>query len=99
MVYNLIRLKRAYEPAGDDGGCRILVERLWPRGVRKDDADFEAWLKDVARGAELIKWYAHDIYKWQNPFQLSTRTKVFPVPSALATRASRVCHFTGFEGR
>lgn len=59
-----IRLKRAYEePSGDDG-ARVLVERLWPRGVRKDDAALDAWLKEVSPSPELRRWYAHDTDRW-----------------------------------
>lgn len=59
-----IRLKRAYEPAEPDDGQRFLVERLWPRGVRKEDLPLEAWLKDVAPSSALRTWFAHDPGKW-----------------------------------
>jgi len=59
-----IRLKRVYEKADPEDGKRILVERLWPRGLRKDDAKIDAWLKDVAPSTELRKWYSHDPSKW-----------------------------------
>ena len=60
----MIRLKRAYEqPAGDDG-LRILVERLWPRGVAKEAAAIDLWLKDLAPSTELRQWFAHDVAKW-----------------------------------
>jgi uncharacterized protein YeaO (DUF488 family) len=60
-----IRLKRAYEePSGDDG-TRILVERLWPRGVSKNQAAIDLWLKEVAPSTELRKWYGHDPDKWE----------------------------------
>src|ERR1044071_1240425 len=51
-----LKLKRAYEPAHKDDGTRILVDRLWPRGVTKDAADIDLWLKDVAPSNELRKW-------------------------------------------
>ena len=60
-----IRLKRAYEPAADDDGVRVLVDRLWPRGVRKKDAAIDHWLKDVAPSAELRKWFGHDPDRWE----------------------------------
>jgi uncharacterized protein YeaO (DUF488 family) len=60
----LIKLKRAYEPPSDDDGKRVLVERLWPRGVSKAEAKIDEWFKDVAPSAELRKWYAHDVEKW-----------------------------------
>ena len=59
-----IRLKRAYDAPADDDGARVLVERLWPRGVRKDDAALDDWLKEVAPSPELRKWYAHDTDRW-----------------------------------
>lgn len=61
----MFQLKRAYEPASPDDGCRVLVERLWPRGVSKERAEIDAWLKDVAPSAELRKWYAHDPERWK----------------------------------
>jgi uncharacterized protein YeaO (DUF488 family) len=60
----VIKLKRAYEPALKDDGLRILVERLWPRGVSKRKAAIDLWLKDLAPSAELRKWYGHDPARW-----------------------------------
>jgi uncharacterized protein YeaO (DUF488 family) len=59
-----IKLKRAYEKPAKGDGFRILVERLWPRGVTKKDAHIDLWLKEVAPSAELRKWYSHDVEKW-----------------------------------
>jgi uncharacterized protein YeaO (DUF488 family) len=60
----LIKLKRAYnEPAKEDG-FRILVERLWPRGVTKERARIDLWLKDISPSSELRTWYSHDVAKW-----------------------------------
>jgi uncharacterized protein YeaO (DUF488 family) len=61
----MINLKRAYEPAAKTDGERILVERLWPRGVSKDRAKIDLWLKEVAPSTELRKWFGHDPEKWQ----------------------------------
>lgn len=61
----MFQLKRAYEPAARADGCRVLVERLWPRGVSKSQAAIDAWLKDVAPSSELRKWYGHDPARWQ----------------------------------
>jgi len=59
-----IRIKRVYqEPDGEDG-TRILVDRLWPRGLTKEKAKVDLWLKDVAPSTELRKWFAHDPAKW-----------------------------------
>ena len=60
----MIALKRAYEPARGDDGQRFLVERLWPRGVKKAALRISGWLKDVAPSTELRKWFSHDPAKW-----------------------------------
>lgn len=59
-----IRLKRIYEAAADDDGYRVLVDRIWPRGVAKRDAVLDDWCKDLAPSAELRKWFAHDRERW-----------------------------------
>ena len=59
-----INLKRAYEKAVKQDGLRILVERLWPRGVSKEAAAIDLWLKDAAPSKELRKWFQHDVGKW-----------------------------------
>ena len=61
---NAIWLKRAYDPATRADGRRILVERLWPRGVKKADLKTDAWLKEVAPSTELRKWFAHRVDRW-----------------------------------
>lgn len=60
----MIKLKRAYDAADDADGRRFLVDRLWPRGVRKDTLQLEAWLKDVSPSPELRRWYGHDVERW-----------------------------------
>lgn len=59
-----IRLKRAYEAPGRQDGTRVLVDRLWPRGVKKVDAEIDHWLRDLAPSTELRKWYGHDPKRW-----------------------------------
>jgi uncharacterized protein YeaO (DUF488 family) len=59
-----IRLKRAYDEASPDDGVRVLVERLWPRGLTKERAAIDIWMKDVAPSQELRRWYSHDIARW-----------------------------------
>jgi uncharacterized protein YeaO (DUF488 family) len=59
-----ILLKRAYEPAGRQDGFRILVDRLWPRGVSRGSAHIDMWLKDVAPSKSLRKWFGHDPSRW-----------------------------------
>lgn len=59
-----VKLKRAYEPADVGDGTRVLVDRLWPRGVRKDAAAIDLWLKDLAPSTELRKWFGHEPARW-----------------------------------
>ena len=60
-----IRLKRAYAPASDDDGIRLLVDRMWPRGVSKQKIKTEAWLKDIAPSTELRQWFGHVPERWE----------------------------------
>jgi len=61
----MIQLKRVYEEPSRQDGFRVLVERLWPRGVTKARAAVDLWLKDIAPSPELRKWFAHDPAKWK----------------------------------
>jgi uncharacterized protein YeaO (DUF488 family) len=61
----MIKLKRAYEKPSRDDGARILVERLWPRGLTNERAAVDLWLKEVAPSPELRKWFGHDPAKWE----------------------------------
>ncbi len=60
----MIQLKRAYDKASDNDGARFLVERLWPRGVKKSALKLDGWLKDVAPSSDLRRWFGHDPGKW-----------------------------------
>jgi uncharacterized protein YeaO (DUF488 family) len=60
----MIMMKRIYEPAAPEDGYRVLVERLWPRGVSKEAARLDAWEKGIAPSDELRRWYGHDRQKW-----------------------------------
>jgi uncharacterized protein YeaO (DUF488 family) len=60
----MINIKRIYDARADDDGLRVLVERLWPRGVSKADAGVDIWLRDVAPSTELRKWYDHQPDRW-----------------------------------
>jgi uncharacterized protein YeaO (DUF488 family) len=60
----MIQIKRAYEPVSPEDGARFLIDRLWPRGIRKDDLDVREWLKDVAPSTDLRRWFNHDPAKW-----------------------------------
>jgi len=61
----MIFLKRIYEPYNEDDGCRVLVDRLWPRGISKDEAKVDLWLKDIAPSNELRKWFGHKKERWE----------------------------------
>ena len=62
----MIKLKRVYEKPSKGDGLRVLVERLWPRGLTKERASVDLWLKDVAPTTELRKWFGHDPAKWED---------------------------------
>ena len=79
----MIRLKRAYDPARHDDGVRILVERLRPRGIKKEALQLDAWLKEVAPSTELRQWFAHDAAKWTT-FQQKYFAELDAKPDALA---------------
>lgn len=59
-----IKTKRIYAPAQKADGYRVLVDRLWPRGLKKENAAVDLWLKDIAPSNELRKWFSHDPEKW-----------------------------------
>jgi uncharacterized protein YeaO (DUF488 family) len=59
-----VALKRAYEPPASNDGTRVLVDRLWPRGVSKSEAAIDKWMKDIAPSTELRKWFGHDPERW-----------------------------------
>ena len=59
-----LHLKRVYEQPAKDDGLRVLVDRLWPRGLTKEEADIDLWLKEIAPSAELRRWFGHDPKKW-----------------------------------
>ena len=59
-----VKLKRAYEPPAADDGTRILIDRLWPRGITKERAAIDQWMKDISPSTELRKWFGHDPARW-----------------------------------
>ena len=59
-----VLIKRIYEPAEKSDGFRILIDRLWPRGVKKEEAKIDVWLKEIVPSSELRKWFKHDPKKW-----------------------------------
>jgi uncharacterized protein YeaO (DUF488 family) len=60
----MVKIKRVYEPSTPDDGARFLVDRLWPRGIKKEALTMTAWLKEVAPSNELRHWYHHDLERW-----------------------------------
>lgn len=70
-----IRLKRAYDEPARSDGPRVLVDRIWPRGVTRDDADLSHWLKGLAPSSDLRKWFRHDPDKWSE-FQARYREEI-----------------------
>jgi uncharacterized protein YeaO (DUF488 family) len=74
----MLRLKRAYEPKASSDGQRILVDRLWPRGLSKKRVAIDAWMKELAPSAALRRWFAHDPRKWvefQKRYKVELRTQ------------------------
>ncbi|MGF7231838.1 DUF488 domain-containing protein [Arachidicoccus sp.] len=59
-----VSIKRVYEPIDDKDGYRILIDRLWPRGIKKETAGLDAWMKELAPSTSLRKWFNHDPEKW-----------------------------------
>ena len=60
-----IQVKRAYEAASEDDGARVLVDRLWPRGVKKENLPLAQWAKELAPSTALRKWFGHDVARWE----------------------------------
>jgi uncharacterized protein YeaO (DUF488 family) len=76
-------IKRVYEAPSEKDGTRILVDRLWPRGLTKEKASVDLWLKEIAPSTELRKWFAHDPAKWTG-FQARYRAELEKNPLPLA---------------
>ena len=70
-----LELKRIYEPSADTDGVRVLVDRLWPRGLSKDEVHVDAWLKEIAPSPDLRRWFNHDPAKWAE-FQKRYRSEL-----------------------
>ena len=71
----MITIKRIYEPKNPQDGCRVLVDRLWPRGVSKEKAALDLWMKDIGPSTELRQWFGHDPNKWAD-FQKKYRAEL-----------------------
>lgn len=77
----MLKIKRVYETAESSDGARFLVERLWPRGMKKEALKMDAWLKDAAPSDGLRRWFAHDPQKWEE-FQRRYQAELKEAPSA-----------------
>jgi uncharacterized protein YeaO (DUF488 family) len=77
----MLKIKRVYEPVEPSDGAKFLVERLWPRGIKKEELKLDAWLKDIAPSADLRRWFAHDLLKWDE-FQGRYRAELNNHPNA-----------------
>ena len=77
----MIRIKRTYEPSARGDGQRILVERLWPRGMKKESLDADAWMKEVAPSTELRRWFDHRVERWEE-FRRRYREELSRDPAA-----------------
>ncbi len=65
MLTAMIKLKRAYDPPGEEDGERILVDRLWPRGVKRESARISSWIKELGPTTELRRWFGHEPKRWR----------------------------------
>ncbi len=83
-----VQAKRVYEPADPDDGFRVLVDRVWPRGLKKEQVQADLWLKEVAPSTALRKWFGHDPDKWE-AFQQRYFTELDERQEAVATLVER----------
>ncbi|MCK6211868.1 DUF488 domain-containing protein [Georgenia sp. EYE_87] len=81
-----VRLARVYDPPGDDDGFRVLVDRVWPRGIRKADARVDLWLKEVGPSTELRRWFGHDPERFEE-FARRYRAELAANPAVEELRA------------
>lgn len=86
-----VHVKRIYEPAARSDGFRVLVDRLWPRGIAKERAALDLWMKEIAPSTELRRWFGHDPKRWRQ-FQARYRAELHehgPELAALRSRARK----------
>jgi uncharacterized protein YeaO (DUF488 family) len=84
-----ILIKRAYAPPGKQDGTRVLVDRIWPRGISKQQADIQLWLKDLAPSDHLRKWFHHDPGRWED-----FRERYFSELASKGTSLTQLCELT-----
>ncbi|MCS4504339.1 hypothetical protein KBTX_01875 [wastewater metagenome] len=83
-----IRLKRAHDPVADDDGYRVLVDRVWPRGIRRADLALDEWARDLAPSTDLRRWFGHDPERWPG-FRERYRAELGNAPEALRALVER----------
>jgi uncharacterized protein YeaO (DUF488 family) len=83
-----VQVKRIYEPVARSDGFRVLVDRLWPRGVTKERAALDLWMKEIAPSTELRRWFGHDPKRWRE-FKARYRAELHEHESELAQLRSR----------
>jgi len=88
-----VRIKRIYEPADPGDGYRVLIDRLWPRGVAKDQAHVDEWARDLAPSGELRRWFGHDPSRFEQ-FARRYRAELAAQPDALDALRARARHQT-----
>lgn len=89
----MFRVKRIYLPPSQDDGARILVDRLWPRGLSKARTALDGWMKEIAPSTELRRWFAHDPAKWQ-AFQARYRAELAQNPQLVNALREKGRHGT-----
>jgi uncharacterized protein YeaO (DUF488 family) len=100
----MIQVKRVYEPAAPEDGIRVLVDRIWPRGVTKQKARLDMWLKEIAPSTALRKWFAHDPAKWTDfkkryAQELDSHREILAELAAKAKRSAVTLLFSSKEER
>jgi uncharacterized protein YeaO (DUF488 family) len=83
LTYMDVRIKRVYEAPSEQDGQRVLVDRLWPRGLTKEKAAIDLWLKDIGPSTELRKWFGHEPGRWKE-FEKRYRDELKKQPSSLS---------------
>lgn len=89
----MIRLKRVYDVPTPDDGYRILIDRLWPRGLTREKANIDLWLKDVAPSNDLRKRFGHDPAKWHD-FENAYWSELDKIPDVVKTIQTKASHGT-----
>ncbi|BCP53898.1 hypothetical protein K32_25150 [Kaistia sp. 32K] len=89
----MIQLKRIYDPPSPADGLRVLVDRLWPRGIKKEDAALDLWARDLAPSDALRKWFHHEVANWDE-FETRYRAELAQMPDAVEALRERCAGHT-----